>query len=191
MLTSAHLYTMDGKGRVIFPASFLRETGPSLVIVRAPGRCLLLLPVDRWERIAAAEGLTRFRPFFSARPVYVSPAAANRISIPVEFRQWAGFGPGRDLVIAGIGEGALICTEARWNEHLEQMERRLLATLARPASIRRCDLPRRPLRARRGPAPVLELTTPPTSTAGNDAARGIQAGPSRRRKPRAGLASTT
>lgn len=114
--------TLDGKGRVVLPPAFRR---PPLVLTRAAGGHLLLLPERRWE-LLRRETRPEVLGFYlcGASPVPVC-ASSGRAFLPEPLRDYAGLRERGEAVLSGVGEGVLVSSPERWQLVLQLWEEEL------------------------------------------------------------------
>ena len=54
MFLGEYSHNLDSKGRLTIPAKYREQLEPGMVVTRNPsGGCLLLMPMDEWERVSA------------------------------------------------------------------------------------------------------------------------------------------
>jgi MraZ protein len=123
-------HTLDDKGRLTIPAKFRDQLAPGLVITRSPlDRCLLLMPQDKWEEIAAKinelpladprSALLR-RAIFSAAEDF-KPDKQGRILISQRLRDYAQIQG--DVIVAGVNTFIELWEPAQWDAKvLQQLE---------------------------------------------------------------------
>ncbi len=97
----SYTYAVDDKGRVSLPAKLKKcvspEANETFVITRGFDKCLLVYPVDEWNKLEAAlRELSNYDPehrlFIRSMFEYASECTLDgqaRLSIPVELREYA------------------------------------------------------------------------------------------------------
>lgn len=123
-------HSLDDKGRLTIPAKFRDQLAPGLVITRSPqDRCLLLMPLEKWEDVAGKisalpladprSALLR-RAIFSAAEDF-KPDKQGRILISQRLRDYAQIN--NDIVIAGVNTFIELWHPPLWDEKvLQQLE---------------------------------------------------------------------
>ena len=120
MLTGQYSHSLDAKGRVNFPARLREELGERFVITRGLDSCLFVYSMEEWKLLAdklhqlpisKSAALSRF---FFAGAAEVEPDKQGRVLLPAHLREYAGLE--RDVVIAGVSNGAEIWDSARWEQ---------------------------------------------------------------------------
>lgn len=134
MFRGQYEHTMDGKGRISFPASFrdaleiLESGGDSagrIILTHTFDPCLVLYPLGRWlEFEAKIRQLPQFNPHVQAlKRVYIAGAveasldATGRLLIPPAMRERAGLE--RDCVWAGQLDTIELWSRERWNKAMD------------------------------------------------------------------------
>lgn len=123
-------HSLDDKGRLTIPAKFRDQLAPGLVVTRSPqDRCLLVMPMEKWEEVAAKinalpladsrSALLR-RAIFSAAEDF-KPDKQGRILISQRLRDYAQIQ--NDIVIAGVNTFIELWQPQLWDEKvLQQLE---------------------------------------------------------------------
>ena len=118
-------HNLDSKGRVTIPAKFRHRLMPGLVVTRNPtGGCLMAMPLDEWQNVAARVSAlplidTRTaqlrRALFSAAED-LKPDRQGRILISQRLREFAGIE--NEIIIAGMNTYIELWDPAQWEEQL-------------------------------------------------------------------------
>lgn len=107
-------HNLDSKGRLTIPAKYRDKLDAGMVVTRSPGgNCLLLMPMEEWQRISAQ---------VSALPLADRPAALLRRALFSAAEDLSQDKQGRILVSQRLREFAQIETEvvvAGMNTHIE------------------------------------------------------------------------
>jgi MraZ protein len=123
-------HSLDSKGRLTIPAKFREQLARGLVVTRSPlERCLLVMPLGKWDEIAAKinalpladprSALLR-RAIFSAAEDF-QPDKQGRILISQRLRDYAQIES--EIVIAGVNTFLELWNPALWQEKvLQQLE---------------------------------------------------------------------
>jgi len=107
-------HNLDSKGRLTIPAKYREQLEPGLVVTRNPsGSCLLLMPMDEWERVSAR---------VSALPLTDRSSALLRRALFSAAEDLTQDNQGRILISQRLRDFAHIETEvivAGMNTHIE------------------------------------------------------------------------
>lgn len=123
-------HTLDAKGRVTIPAKFRDQLAPGLVVTRSPmDRCLLVMPLAKWDEVAAkisalpladARSALLRRAIFSAAED-LKPDKQGRILISQRLREYAQIDT--ELIVAGVNTFVELWHPPLWEEKvLQQLE---------------------------------------------------------------------
>ncbi len=115
-------HTLDAKGRLAIPAKLRNSLGEKAVLTRSPDRCLVLYPMDEWNRLAQqlsqlsqvdrnARDLQYFI-FGGASECEID--AQGRIIVPAMLRNYASIDG--DVVSVGMNTHIVIWSQAAWVE---------------------------------------------------------------------------
>lgn len=123
-------HTLDDKGRLTIPAKFRERLASGLVVTRNPvERCLLLMPMSKWDDVAAKvnalpladPGSATFRRAVFSAAENLTPDKQGRILISPRLREYAGIDS--EVVIAGVHSFIELWQPSRWQEKvLEPLE---------------------------------------------------------------------
>lgn len=125
MFLGEYTHNLDSKGRLTIPARFRDELVSGLVVTRNPaGGCLLLMPMDEWNRIAervSALPLTDRRSALLRRILFsaaenLKPDKQGRILISQRLRDFANIQ--EDVLIAGMNKYVELWNPSVWNEQV-------------------------------------------------------------------------
>ena len=118
-------HSLDSKGRVTIPAKFRHRLMPGLVVTRNPtGGCLMVMPLDEWQNVAARVSALPLidkrtaqlrRALFSAAED-LKPDRQGRILICQRLREFAGIE--NEIIIAGMNTYIELWDPAQWEEQL-------------------------------------------------------------------------
>ena len=125
MFLGEYTHSLDSKGRLTIPAKFRDQLVPGLVVTRNPnGGCLLLMPLDEWERVSArvsALPLTDNRSSLLRRALF-SAAEDFRIDkqghilISQRLREFAAIE--NEVVLAGMNTYLELWNPRSWDEQV-------------------------------------------------------------------------
>lgn len=121
-------HSIDEKGRMIIPAKFRDELGPTFVITRGLDQCLFVYPMGEWEILeqklkalplmkSDARAFTRF--FFSGA-VECELDKQGRVNIPSNLRDHANLE--KDSIIIGVSSRVEIWSKEAWEGYAAQSE---------------------------------------------------------------------
>jgi MraZ protein len=125
MFQGHSICTLDAKSRLILPAKFRKYIKPEadnkLIITRGMDECLLLYPLDEWEKVKTA--LSVHNPFNSEQRnfirqflMYVNEVeldAQNRLLIPQQLLDFAKLN--KEVMVLGLLDKMEI-----WNPEIKQ-----------------------------------------------------------------------
>jgi MraZ protein len=118
-------HNLDDKGRLTIPAKFRDQLTPGLVVTRNPsGSCLLVMPVDEWNRVAervSALPLTDQRSALLRRALFsaaedLKPDKQGRILISHRLREFARIET--EIVVAGMNTYLELWNPQLWQEQV-------------------------------------------------------------------------
>lgn len=118
-------HNLDGKRRITIPAKFRDRLMSGLVVTRNPtGGCLMLMPLEEWQDVAARISALPLidrraaqlrRALFSAAED-LKPDRQGRILISQRLRDFAGIE--NEVVIAGMNTYIELWNPAQWEEQM-------------------------------------------------------------------------
>lgn len=135
MFLSRYRHTIDAKGRLSIPGKYrdalARRSTDVLIVTKHPERCLVLLPLDEWERRAAKLDAVPdtvpagedYKRFLHGEAIDCSLDRQGRILIPPELRQFAGLD--RDVMLVGLHKYFEAWSVARWDAKSQQVAQNL------------------------------------------------------------------
>jgi MraZ protein len=133
MLVGSSERTVDSKGRIILPREFRRDFEAGLMVTKGLDNCLLLYPVNEWEKLverieempSGSEATRRFTRLFFAYASHLTPDGQGRVLIPPRLRDMVGIT--KEVVIVGLSNKAEVWDPEKWDaysrdsaEHYEQ-----------------------------------------------------------------------
>lgn len=116
-------HTLDDKGRLTIPSKFREQLVSGLVVTRNPvERCLLIMPIEKWEEVAAKvnalpladSGSAAFRRAVFSAAEDLTPDKQGRILLSSRLREYAEIEG--DVIIAGVHSFVEVWQPERWNE---------------------------------------------------------------------------
>ena len=128
LLLGTYTPKLDAKGRMALPAKFRSQLGAGLVMARGQERCVYLLPIDEFRRMAsriqrASLGNKATRDYlrvFLSGAVDQEPDKQGRVLVPPMLRSYANLGS--EVVVIGVGTRAEIWNKEAWEEYLAAQE---------------------------------------------------------------------
>jgi len=126
MLLGDHKRSIDTKGRIILPRDMRQEFGTGLIVTKGLDNCLLLYPVDEWQKLiarieempAGSEATRRFSRLFFSSASHLMPDGQGRILVPPNLREMAGLS--KEVVIVGVSNKAEVWNPKRWEEYKKE-----------------------------------------------------------------------
>jgi len=123
-----YTYSIDEKRRMAIPSKFRKDLGKRAVITRGLDNCLVLYPVEEWEKLAqklqnlpAARGEARgFVRILLSGAVDVEFDKLGRILIPDYLKKYSLLK--KNVVIIGLGNRIEIWDEKRWQDYKAKTE---------------------------------------------------------------------
>ena len=118
-------HNLDSKGRLTIPAKFRYRLMPGLVVTRNPtGGCLMMMPFDEWQNVAAQVSALPLidqrsaqlrRALFSAAED-LKPDRQGRILINQRLREFAAIE--NEVLIAGMNTYIELWNPSQWEEQM-------------------------------------------------------------------------
>lgn len=133
MFLGRYHHTVDAKGRLSIPGKYrdvlARREGGGLVVTKDPDRCLVVLPLDEWKRLAdkiksipgTVQVVKDYKRFVHGEAVDCTLDRQGRILIPPDLRQFAQLD--RDVMLVGVDDHFEVWSLDRWESKAEQMAR--------------------------------------------------------------------
>lgn len=128
MLIGEYIYSIDEKRRLAIPSRFRKDLGKKAVITRGLDDCLVLYPIQEWEKLAkklqelpAARGQARsFVRILLSGAIDVDFDKLGRILIPEYLKKYAALG--KNTAIIGLGNRIEIWDEKKWQDYKARTE---------------------------------------------------------------------
>lgn len=128
MFLGEFVHTIDEKGRLTIPAKFRAGLEDGLVITRGIDRCLVVYPMEEWERLAekvSALPMTdrsarAFRRLVFASASDAIPDKNGRVLIPPSLREYAALDG--EVIVTGLNTYVEVWGPAAWGEEREHVE---------------------------------------------------------------------
>lgn len=125
MFLGEYSHNLDSKGRLTIPAKYREQLEPGMVVTRNPsGGCLLLMPMDEWERVSArvsALPLTDRRSALLRRALFsaaedLTQDKQGRILISQRLREYAHIET--EVIVAGMNTHIELWNPQLWQEQV-------------------------------------------------------------------------
>lgn len=125
MFLGEYSHNLDSKGRLTIPAKYREQLEPGMVVTRNPsGGCLLLMPMDEWERVSArvsALPLTDRRSALLRRALFsaaedLTQDKQGRILISQRLREFAHIET--EVIVAGMNTHIELWNPQLWQEQV-------------------------------------------------------------------------
>jgi len=132
MFRGSSFHTIDSKGRIIIPARFrdvIKADGSYGVMLSRMDGALIAYPYDEWRKIESrilslaekSESMRRFRRVFIGGSFECPCDKQDRILIPQNLREYAGFE--KDIVLVGVLDHFEIWSRDNWNRENMDLEK--------------------------------------------------------------------
>ncbi len=128
MFMGEFTHSMDGKGRIIMPATFRKELEESFVVTRGLDNCLFLYPLAEWKKLEeklkelpiTRKNARSFVRFFFSGATECTLDKQGRISLPQNLREYADLD--KETVIIGLANRIEIWAKEKWDSYLSEAE---------------------------------------------------------------------
>lgn len=128
LLLGTYTPKIDAKGRMALPAKMRSQLGNGLIMARGQERCIYLLPVMEFRRIAmqiqrtsmSDRAAREYLRVFLSGASDQTPDKQGRVLVPQMLRDYADLGD--DIVVIGVGTRAEIWNRTTWEEYLADKE---------------------------------------------------------------------
>ena len=132
MFRGSSFHTIDSKGRIIIPARFrdvIKADGSYGVMLSRMDGALIAYTYDEWRKIESrilslaekSESMRRFRRVFIGGSFECPCDIQDRILIPQNLREYAGFE--KDIVLVGVLDHFEIWSRDNWNRENMDLEK--------------------------------------------------------------------
>ncbi|MFN2483749.1 MAG: division/cell wall cluster transcriptional repressor MraZ [Candidatus Limnocylindria bacterium] len=129
--TGEFRHSLDERGRVAVPARFRPRLAAGATLARWLDGCLGLFPDDEWlalsEKIAAlpvtSPQAREFSRFMFSGAVDADPDRQGRILVPGFLREYAGIGPGGEVVVVGSHNRIELWSPDTWQSYRSRIEK--------------------------------------------------------------------
>lgn len=132
MFRGSSFHTIDAKGRIIIPARFrdvIKADGSYGVMLSRMDGALIAYTYDEWRKIEnriltlaeKSESMRRFRRVFIGGSFECPCDKQDRILIPQNLREYAGFE--KDIVLVGVLDHFEIWSRDSWNRENMDLEK--------------------------------------------------------------------
>lgn len=121
-------HNIDDKGRVIIPAKFRDELGPSFILTRGLDKSLFVYPKEEWKQIEqklkslpfTRSDARKFTRFFFSGAVESELDKQGRIMIPGNLRSYAELV--KESVFIGVSNRVEIWSKELWENYYQDSE---------------------------------------------------------------------
>lgn len=121
-------HTIDEKGRLIIPAKFREDLGPTFVLTRGLDQCVFGYPMDEWKALEqklkalpfTKKDARAFSRFFFSGASECQLDKQGRVNITPSLRDYAGLD--KECVIIGVSNRIEIWSKSRWESYYEASE---------------------------------------------------------------------
>ncbi len=128
LLLGTYTPKIDAKGRIALPAKYRGQLGNGCVLARGQERCVYVLPMEEFRRIAAQiqhislsnKAARNYLRVFLSGAVDLELDKQGRVMIPQMLRDYANLG--KDVVVIGVGTRAEIWNRQDWESYLSSQE---------------------------------------------------------------------
>ena len=132
MFRGSSFHTIDTKGRIIIPARFrdvIKADGSYGVMLSRMDGALIAYTYDEWRKIESrilslaekSESMRRFRRVFIGGSFECPCDKQDRILIPQNLREYAGFE--KDIVLVGVLDHFEVWSRDSWNRENMDLEK--------------------------------------------------------------------
>jgi len=133
MFIGEYIHTIDEKRRLAIPSKFRKDLGKKAVVTRGIENCLVLYPIDTWEKLAeklsslpTGRGEARsFMRLMLAGAMDVSLDNLGRILIPDYLKKYAALK--RNVTIIGLANRIEIWNQKTWEQYKAKTETKVVA----------------------------------------------------------------
>jgi MraZ protein len=128
MFIGEYSHTLDDKKRLAIPSKFRKQLGKKAVITRGLDNCLVLYPLDEWQKLAEKLGALPtsqidargFARLMLAGAMEVSLDSLGRILIPDYLKEYAGLK--KSIKVIGLFNRIEIWDEDKWERYKKRTE---------------------------------------------------------------------
>lgn len=128
LLLGTYTPRIDAKGRMALPSKLRSQLGDGVVLARGQERCVYLLPVTEFRRIAlqiqrtsmSNKAARDYLRVFLSGATDETPDRQGRILVPQMLRTYADLTD--DIVVIGVGTRAEIWNRTAWEAYLADQE---------------------------------------------------------------------
>lgn len=128
MFMGEHQHNIDQKGRIIVPAKFREELGPSFVLTRGLDQCVFGYPLEEWKQLEqklkalpfTKKDARAFTRFFFSGAVECELDKQGRVNVAPPLRQYAKLE--KECVVIGVSNRVEIWSKPVWDEYYTESE---------------------------------------------------------------------
>lgn len=128
MFMGEYHHTIDEKGRMIIPAKFREELGPTFVVTRGMDKCLFVYPEQEWKQLEqklktlpfTKKDARAFTRFFFSGAAESELDKQGRVNIAPTLRSYAQLE--KECVVIGVSNRVEIWSKGIWEEYFAESE---------------------------------------------------------------------
>ena len=128
MFIGEYTYTIDQKKRLAIPSKFRKTLGKKAVITRGLDNCLVIYPLEEWQKVAEKlQGLPSsqadsrgFVRIMLSGAVDVALDKLGRILIPDYLKKYASLK--KEIAIIGLSNRIEVWDREKWEEYKQKTE---------------------------------------------------------------------
>ncbi|HEU5139827.1 MAG TPA: division/cell wall cluster transcriptional repressor MraZ [Bacillales bacterium] len=128
MFMGEYQHNIDQKGRIIVPAKFREELGPSFVLTRGLDQCVFGYPLDEWKQLEqklkalpfTKKDARAFTRFFFSGAVECELDKQGRVNVATPLRNYAKLE--KECVIIGVSNRLELWSKPVWDEYYTESE---------------------------------------------------------------------
>ena len=128
MFIGEYIHTIDEKRRLAIPSKFRKDLGKKAVVTRGLENCLVLYPMDEWEKLArklsslptSKKEARSFTRLMLAGAMDVSLDGLGRILIPDYLKKYAALK--KNISIIGLANRIEIWNKKTWETYKSKAE---------------------------------------------------------------------
>lgn len=128
MFMGEYQHNIDEKGRMIVPAKFREELGPSFILTRGLDQCVFGYAPDEWKQLEeklkalpfTKKDARAFTRFFFSGAVECELDKQGRVNVPSMLQRYANLE--KECVIIGVSNRIEIWSKPIWHQYYSESE---------------------------------------------------------------------
>jgi MraZ protein len=128
MFMGEHQHNIDEKGRMIIPAKFREDLGPTFILTRGLDECVFVYPMEEWKVIEqklkslpfTKKDARAFTRFFFSGATECQLDKQGRVNIVPPLRDYAKLE--KDCVVIGVSNRIEIWSKSKWEDYFSESE---------------------------------------------------------------------